>query len=242
MFLIIFLLSVLTSSWCLTNISKEGNFYETDGPYFVSQGAVNWTDAKQSCKNVGLELASVISEDEQSALELFIIKSGLSPVDKWSGYWLSGKRHEDGNYYWDSTGTKVGETFRGWAWGEPSHAYGREDCVELKGEYIFLRWNDYFCDETRRYICEIPRKLKTQDVKKKLKKQFLKKEWREPAEDYGIAKPVDNKESDDLENREDVTWYPPSDLYSKDDIESDTTRVFDEDLYYYTPTELSPTE
>lgn len=171
-------------SFLCIGISSEGiidgssTFYKTYGPFLVSKEAVNWTDAKTECQNAGLELVSILSEEEQTALKIFIRENKLIPKDKWSGYWLAGMRQDDGKYYWDTTGTEVDSSFQGWSWGEPSHAYGREDCVELKWTDFEIGWNDYFCDETRRFICQVPRKNnKPKIAKKTVQKVWFSKEW-----------------------------------------------------------------
>lgn len=40
--------------------------------------------------------------------------------------------------------------FRNWASREPNNNYGRENCVEMRGDG---RWNDEFCNRTRSSIC-----------------------------------------------------------------------------------------
>ncbi|XP_076250637.1 salivary C-type lectin 2-like [Rhynchophorus ferrugineus] len=129
-----------------------------DKSYFASKEAVNWTNAKQACRDAGLELASVLTEKEKTSLEKFIEKNKITPTDKWTGYWLSGIRHPNGTFFWDSTGTQIGEAVTNWQLGEPSNGYNREHCVELKLVDVELGWNDYFCDENRRYICQNIRK------------------------------------------------------------------------------------
>ncbi|XP_076250618.1 salivary C-type lectin 2-like [Rhynchophorus ferrugineus] len=126
----------------------------SDKTYFVSDEAANWTDAKQACREAGMELASVLNEKERVSLEKFIERYKLTPSDKWTGYWLSGIRYPNGTFIWDTTGTQVGEEVNNWQLGEPSNGNSKEHCIELKIVDEHLGWNDYFCDENRRYICQ----------------------------------------------------------------------------------------
>ncbi|KAF7284108.1 hypothetical protein GWI33_022567 [Rhynchophorus ferrugineus] len=86
----------------------------SDKTYFVSDEAANWTDAKQACREAGMELASVLNEKERVSLEKFIERYKLTPSDKWTGYWLSGIRYPNGTFIWDTTGTQVGEETSTW--------------------------------------------------------------------------------------------------------------------------------
>ncbi|XP_030751967.1 CD209 antigen-like protein E [Sitophilus oryzae] len=127
--------------------------------YMLSIEALNWTDAKEACNEAGLELASVISNEERDNIEKFLVENNQKPVDKWSGYWLDGIRYPNGTFYWDTTGTEVGDGVEnGFVLGEPSNAYQKEHCIELKWDDVNLGWNDYFCAEKKRYLCQNPRK------------------------------------------------------------------------------------
>ncbi|KAF7284113.1 hypothetical protein GWI33_022572 [Rhynchophorus ferrugineus] len=131
-----------------------------DKTYFASKEELNWTDAKNACAESGLELVSILNTKEQELLETFLKEYQLIPEYRWNGYWLSGIRYPNGTFYWDTTGTKVGEDVNGWALGEPNNGFKREHCVEItlnKGASL-LAWNDYFCVEERRYLCQSPRK------------------------------------------------------------------------------------
>ncbi|XP_076250606.1 salivary C-type lectin 2-like isoform X3 [Rhynchophorus ferrugineus] len=153
---IVLLLIVACFSACF-----KCEFAETsDKTYFASKEALNWTDAKNACSKAGLELVSILNTKEQTFLETFLREYQLVPADRWSGYWLSGIRYPNGTLYWDTTGTEIGEEVDGWARGEPSNAYQEEHCVELKLDERAKRlgWNDYFCVEERKYLCQTPRK------------------------------------------------------------------------------------
>ncbi|KAF7284107.1 hypothetical protein GWI33_022566 [Rhynchophorus ferrugineus] len=72
-------------------------------------------------------------------------------IDELYGYSLSGIRHPNGTFIWDTTGTKV-VMEKNWEIGEPSNSFYKEHCLELKfgdDEYV---WNDYPCDERRKYM------------------------------------------------------------------------------------------
>ncbi|XP_030752002.1 CD209 antigen-like protein B [Sitophilus oryzae] len=128
-----------------------------NSPYLLSTEALNWTDAAKACIGAGLELVSVMSNEERDAIQTFLEENNQIPADIWSGYWLAGIRYPNGIFYWHSTSIKVGDSVEnGWLFGEPSNAYQREHCVELKWNGIRLGWNDYFCFEKKRYICQNP--------------------------------------------------------------------------------------
>ncbi|KAF7284112.1 hypothetical protein GWI33_022571 [Rhynchophorus ferrugineus] len=134
-------------------------FVETpDKIYFASKEVLNWTDAKNACAEAGLELVSILNKNELLILEIFLKEYQLKPADKWSGYWLAGIRYPNGTFFWDTTSTEVGKDIKAWLPGEPSNAYQKEHCVELKFDKVRLGWNDYFCVEERKYLCQASRK------------------------------------------------------------------------------------
>ncbi|XP_076250590.1 salivary C-type lectin 2-like isoform X1 [Rhynchophorus ferrugineus] len=157
MFLKIVLLLIVA---CFSACFKCEFAVTPDKTYFASKETLNWTDAKNACSKAGLELVSVLNTKEQILLETFLREYQLVPADRWSGYWLSGIRYPNGTLYWDTTGTEIGEEVDGWARGEPSNAYEKEHCIELKLDEGANRlgWNDYFCIEERKYLCQTPRK------------------------------------------------------------------------------------
>ncbi|XP_030752008.1 C-type lectin BpLec-like [Sitophilus oryzae] len=128
--------------------------------YFASTEALNWTDAREACINVGGELASIITNEEYNSIETFLVQNNKKPANKWSGYWLAGIRHSDGTFYWDTTGTRVGTSVGGWLFNEPNDVSQMEHCIELKwdDEMGYSGWNDISCDTKRRYLCQNTKK------------------------------------------------------------------------------------
>ncbi|CAG9767242.1 unnamed protein product [Ceutorhynchus assimilis] len=124
--------------------------------YVVSLEPVNWYQALINCKNAGMELASIHSEQEQNDLDKFLRTNGY---DK--GYWLAGTKEGNGQFYWATTGTKM--IYTKWLDGQPDDAkfdtnfYEGEHCVcwgfpSYRPEPI--GWNDMTCFNNISYICQ----------------------------------------------------------------------------------------
>lgn len=55
--------------------------------YFVSEEAVNWTNAKRACVEAGYELASVLTLREKERLDNFLEDNRLTPKDAYCKYY-----------------------------------------------------------------------------------------------------------------------------------------------------------
>ncbi|XP_030760679.1 C-type lectin 37Da-like [Sitophilus oryzae] len=124
--------------------------------YVVVNEPVNWFQALINCKGVGLELASVNSEEETKALQKFLTDNGYK-----DGYWLAGTRLGNGDYYWATTGTKI--IYTDWLRGQPDNAkteynkYEGEYCIQLGMPTYSPEpngWNDLGCNNPMPYICQ----------------------------------------------------------------------------------------
>ncbi|XP_072020213.1 macrophage mannose receptor 1-like [Amphiura filiformis] len=95
-----------------------------------------WVDAQQHCRNMGAELASFHSGDEED-----YVKSQANVITPGAGFWfgLHDQSTEGGFEYTD--GTPVDHT--NWGPGEPNDVGTGEDCVEM---FLGDRgWNDMDC-------------------------------------------------------------------------------------------------
>lgn len=67
----------------------------------------------------------------------------------------------EGTYVWDGDNTKANYT--NWFPGEPNDYSGKEDCVHITASQYFSGfWNDNYCGQARKYVCEIPKGMKEQ--------------------------------------------------------------------------------
>ncbi|KAF7274814.1 hypothetical protein GWI33_012516 [Rhynchophorus ferrugineus] len=124
--------------------------------YIVVKEPVSWFQALINCKNAGMELASVNSEEESKALDKYLTDNGYI-----YGYWLAGTNLGDGSYYWATTGRKV--IYTNWLSGQPDNAimeYNNkegEHCIQLGMPTYSLKpngWNDLGCECKLSYICQ----------------------------------------------------------------------------------------
>lgn len=67
------------------------------------------------------------------------------------GYWLDGTYNlREGLWFWNSTGTYI--AYHNWGENEPNNP-GTEHCLEIKTSKNYT-WNDEYCNNAKRYICE----------------------------------------------------------------------------------------
>ena len=125
--------------------------------YEITNSLLNWTEARQRCLQVGGDLASILSADDQSKVAALLVNHG--------GYWIGlNDRTTKGTFVW-SDGNE--ESFQNWAPGEPNdHRDGGrgEDCViaaygKLFDEEYYKTWNDLGCWYRLKSICKVPGKM-----------------------------------------------------------------------------------
>ena len=105
----------------------------------------SWTDAQAKCRERGETLVNIHSREEN-----MIIKNLISGEN--DDFWIGiNDRALEGNFKW-SDGSFV--NFTDWAAGEPNNRGGvGQDCGLLWRAQKF-KWDDYFCNQLKRYICE----------------------------------------------------------------------------------------
>ncbi|XP_059149107.1 macrophage mannose receptor 1-like [Physella acuta] len=125
------------SSWTLYN-----NFC-----YFVSapggdSSLASWFDARLTCKNMGAELASIASDDENGYITTMVSQN---PVDS---FWIGLNDLDLFTYGWTDLSPV---SYIHWGLNQPDDAYGAERCVEIGSTGY---WNDNFCQEKRGFVCK----------------------------------------------------------------------------------------
>lgn len=125
--------------------------------------------AVKECKALGLELASIESEEEDAEL-MKIISGILLPwvtlrnkniqtkfiflAVKSDDYWISGTDlGSEGKFYWASTGQPFGD-YTKFKSNQPDNFEGVEHCLHYVGWVSADNWNDNNCDKKFRFICE----------------------------------------------------------------------------------------
>ncbi|XP_038058458.1 perlucin-like protein [Patiria miniata] len=134
------------SGACPLNWEKFGS-----SCYFFNTHKTSWDCANTICKQVGGDLASIESAEENTfILDIINKEGGCDNGMVWIG--LNDKETE-GTFIWTSSNKPI--TFNGWNGGEPNGS-GNENCVEIKLSAGV--WNDLSCNQPCCYICEKPQR------------------------------------------------------------------------------------
>ncbi|XP_028934045.1 macrophage mannose receptor 1 [Ornithorhynchus anatinus] len=107
-----------------------------------------WIEARDFCKEIGGDLATINSKEEQSTIWNSILASGVYHELFWLGLTYA---NPDEGFIW-SDGSPL--RYENWAYGEPNYYQQSEFCGELKGEPS-MNWNDINCDHLHNWICQI---------------------------------------------------------------------------------------
>lgn len=127
----------------------------TDCEHFSFQGHtyqlcaenLEWTDARDTCRDWGYELTTIDSEEEDLLLTEKIIENDFGST--WIGYNDRGEGNED-DFSWVGPD---GTDYEGWFGNEPNNQGNNEDCVEKRKDFDW-GWNDLWCSEKISFICE----------------------------------------------------------------------------------------
>ncbi|XP_019761041.2 echinoidin-like [Dendroctonus ponderosae] len=139
-----FLLQVVLSS------SQEYMVFQDKG------SRVNWYQALINCRNSGMDLASIHSQQEQNALYDFLRDN----VDSRNGaprYWLGATEEGNGQFYWVATGAKM--VFTKWLIDQPDNYGGDQYCLAMgmgtfNSDFVDGGWDDLKCSLQLPYICQ----------------------------------------------------------------------------------------
>ncbi|KGL73953.1 Macrophage mannose receptor 1, partial [Tinamus guttatus] len=97
-----------------------------------------WFGARDFCRAIGGDLASIHSEEEQNLISRL--------RHHYSSYWMGlNALDSDRGFIW-SDGSPVS--------GEPNNYDGNEKCGVFNG-YTSMNWNDLFCEHMNDYVCQV---------------------------------------------------------------------------------------
>lgn len=129
------------------------NWLEHEGScYWFSHSGKTWSEAEKYCQLENAHLVVINSREEQK----FIVQH-TSPFHIWIGLTDS-----DGFWRWVD-GTDYRYSYKNWAVTQPDNWHGHEqgggeDCAEVRPDG---RWNDDFCQQVYRWVCEMKQNITT---------------------------------------------------------------------------------
>jgi cysteine-rich repeat protein len=126
---------------CADSLNPKMAFFDaaTNHCYAVPEFVDVWQGVRDNCVALGGDLVSITSDNEQVL---------ISPA-KVHGPWIGLNDIEvEGTFTW-SDGQPF--SFENFADGEPNNAEGLENCIGL---FDTGEWNDFFCDDFFKGICE----------------------------------------------------------------------------------------
>ncbi|CAB3370126.1 Hypothetical predicted protein [Cloeon dipterum] len=148
----------------ITNSTKGLRFTIGTSEYTVLPELFSWLLAKYACKELGMELVSIESAEENRA-----ITQNIAEIYKNEYFWTSGVRVGTFNeYYWESTGTFFGP-YTNWDSTSPTF----DDMLMYVEFNTFLnpgaeiKWNDFYANYGRMALCEL--RAQTYDTSVKTK-------------------------------------------------------------------------
>ncbi|TKC42444.1 hypothetical protein EI555_006240, partial [Monodon monoceros] len=127
------------------------NWVDYEGScYWFSRSGKPWPEAEKYCQLEDAHLVVINSREEQK-----FIAQHTNPFQTWIGLTDS-----DGSWRWVD-GTDYRHNYKNWAATQPDDWQGHElggseDCAEIQGDG---RWNDDFCQQVKRWVCEIKRNI-----------------------------------------------------------------------------------
>uniref|UniRef100_H3APD1 Macrophage mannose receptor 1 n=1 Tax=Latimeria chalumnae TaxID=7897 RepID=H3APD1_LATCH len=107
-----------------------------------------WFEARDYCRAIGGDLASIQSRDEEHVIWRMITRRGFYGLVYWMGLNLL---NPDDGYAWSDGSPMVYEK---WGYGEPNNHMSLELCGEVKGDSS-MAWNDRHCEYLNDWLCEI---------------------------------------------------------------------------------------
>uniref|UniRef100_A0A671L2P7 Macrophage mannose receptor 1-like n=1 Tax=Sinocyclocheilus anshuiensis TaxID=1608454 RepID=A0A671L2P7_9TELE len=115
--------------------------------YNMKEDMKTWTEAREYCRELGGDLASIMSRKQQAFLSTLI-------RDKTTDFWIGFSNLASGRFKW-TDGSKV--TFTEWAKGEPQTycLFFNQECVfmDKTSSSVFGKWVATDCNSTHGFIC-----------------------------------------------------------------------------------------
>ncbi|XP_045479170.1 perlucin-like [Harmonia axyridis] len=125
-------------------VDLGGRFY-----YFGTYFKANFFKAMQFCRDHGMNLLSIESDDENTRISDHLSKHAKG-IDH---FWTSGSDlGEEGKFVWLSTGKYLNYT--NWSPPQPDNSGKIENCLELWKIDRYI-WNDIPCTNQYNFICEM---------------------------------------------------------------------------------------
>ena len=106
--------------------------------YFLNQQSLSGSAAQAFAQNLGANLVSIQSQDENNCIVSSLVNLGLNTLTDviWIGH---NDEATEGTFVWYDQSPV---TYTNWAGGEPNNAGGNEDCVQIYPDGF---WNDLPC-------------------------------------------------------------------------------------------------
>ncbi|KAM9722806.1 macrophage mannose receptor 1-like isoform 2-T2 [Menidia menidia] len=119
--------------------------------YHYVSTEMNWTEARQFCREKYTDLATFDSMDDIRRL-----KADFSYSWAWFGLWddpenwRTSMGNDTNSWRWSATGETSRTGYQNWASGEPDYLKAKETCVAMGSNAL---WSDANCETTREFIC-----------------------------------------------------------------------------------------
>uniref|UniRef100_A0A182ISB6 Microcephalin n=1 Tax=Anopheles atroparvus TaxID=41427 RepID=A0A182ISB6_ANOAO len=128
--------------------------------YFETRFRLNWYQAVEHCRSLGMYLVSINSPRQHEAVVTLLEKNGYNKPNGILHMWISANDlGQEGQFYWASTGQRM--TFNHWHTGEPNNlqhdACTYEDCVVLQRYLpsgVNYTFDDRPCKNLNVFMCE----------------------------------------------------------------------------------------
>ncbi|XP_076269554.1 salivary C-type lectin 2-like isoform X1 [Rhynchophorus ferrugineus] len=149
-------LSVITSVLTIVVIVKASPT-KAQNKYVVSSEKVSFFEGYLRCRQMGLDPAEIITEQDQKDIEAAL--QSQNDISWELGFWIFATNL--GNYvsyYWLNSGLPI--FYSTFAPGQPDNSLQKESCLQIfqikKGVFA---WNDMPCDYKLRFICQHKQRL-----------------------------------------------------------------------------------
>ncbi|XP_071477879.1 lactose-binding lectin l-2-like [Diadema antillarum] len=120
--------------------------------YLYRTDSLSWTAARDSCVQLGGHLAAIQTPEEMTRVWGYL--TSMYGTGAARNFWTGlNDRSEEGVFTWTRVGGILPRSSSMWRDGEPNNSKGDEDCIGTFGDGQSL--NDYRCDISWPYICEL---------------------------------------------------------------------------------------